>query len=770
MVSLSSFGPPLLSTLLAALWLVAASAAAHRLVGTTGTALDRTVATGLTGGFLGIAAFLLVGPTGLLDRPVAPYLAWGALAAVACFLARVSPFAALRTFGTAARETLDLVFAVRASARPALIALAVPAVLLLHEQLVIPPTAWDALTYHLTYPLHWLQSGELTTLPFGAGDPSPEYYPLGTEMLFYFGFVATGSDWWTAFAQVPALLGAAAAIAAIALRCGSTREEASLAAVLWMSLPLILRSAFEPMVDVFLAAFLFSTLFFLLRLLEMRTGEGAERGMLLLVAMGAGLAAGTKYTGPFLAVAVLAPPGVLVLRRLFRAPATDSRAARSSALTLAAAALLAVVAGGYVYARNLWIGANPFLPMEIVFGGSTIFPGSVASDAYFQHPTARLTLARFFASPRALLDFGPAFALLLAVPFAAQPERGSIRMTAIVLVLVLFVFLVVIPYRENRHLFVPLGLCCALLGPLPARLRRAIPWLVILHVPPTLYYWGKDLVLGGVHPRHAVLVPAIALVVIALSPGWRRAIRRRLPGPIPRRPLPAAGAAVLVAGLWTALALAHEGYHRHRYDGWLRFWSTRFESREGFRYRRDRAETAQAWGRIAELTRDTASTIAYVGNNLPYPLTGYGLANEVLVVPRANGSAFTGFRKRDFAREPTESAEVWLERTEELGVDYLCVFRQDAADDPARALPIEAEWADARPGTFELIYRTDAARIYRVLRQNRTSISMTGTSISTPTTVASAAPDCSPNSITAVAIATSKWLDAPISADGAASR
>ncbi len=47
---------------------------------------------------------------------------------------------------------------------------------------------------------------------------------------------------------------------------------------------------------------------------------------------------------------------------------------------------------------------------------------------------------------------------------------------------------------------------------------------------------------------------------------------------------------------------------------------------------------------------------------------------------------------------------------------------------------------------------------------------MTGTSISTPTTVASAAPEERPKSIVAVAIATSKWLEAPIMAAGAASR
>ena len=56
-----------------------------------------------------------------------------------------------------------------------------------------------------------------------------------------------------------------------------------------------------------------------------------------------------------------------------------------------------------------------------------------------------------------------------------------------------------------------------------------------------------------------------------------------------------------------------------------------------------------------------------------------------------------------------------------------------------------------------------------VRRQYLTSISITGTSISTPTTVARAAPEERPKSMTAVAMATSKWFEAPIMADGAAS-
>jgi hypothetical protein len=51
-----------------------------------------------------------------------------------------------------------------------------------------------------------------------------------------------------------------------------------------------------------------------------------------------------------------------------------------------------------------------------------------------------------------------------------------------------------------------------------------------------------------------------------------------------------------------------------------------------------------------------------------------------------------------------------------------------------------------------------------------TTDSMTGTSINTPTTVASAAPDEKPNRLIATATASSKKLLAPISADGPATQ
>jgi len=55
---------------------------------------------------------------------------------------------------------------------------------------------------------------------------------------------------------------------------------------------------------------------------------------------------------------------------------------------------------------------------------------------------------------------------------------------------------------------------------------------------------------------------------------------------------------------------------------------------------------------------------------------------------------------------------------------------------------------------------------FLVARHILTSISIMGTSVKTPATVAKDEPEARPKSIVEVAIATSKWLEAPIIAAG----
>src|SRR5687768_4354474 len=86
-----------------------------------------------------------------------------------------------------------------------------------------------------------------------------------------------------------------------------------------------------------------------------------------------------------------------------------------------------------------------------------------------------------------------------------------------------------------------------------------------------------------------------------------------------------------------------------------------------------------------------------------------------------------------------------------------------------RALQRIGVQADAETVAVQLLDHAAPASYHRCDRLTRyTTESITGTSTSTPTTVASAAPESKPNSVIAAATASSKKLLAPMRAEGPA--
>ena len=119
--------------------------------------------------------------------------------------------------------------------------------------------------------------------------------------------------------------------------------------------------------------------------------------------------------------------------------------------------------------------------------------------------------------------------------------------------------------------------------------------------------------------------------------------------------------------------------------------------------------------------------VAYTGNNLPFPLAGADLANDVRYV---NVAGTPGDRLHDFpcgscagpepapyrdgARFETWVANLRAARAEVLFVAalYPGVRRTIAAD--ADGFPVERAWADAHPEIFTPRFASPAARVYGV--------------------------------------------------------
>jgi hypothetical protein len=602
------------------------------------------------------------------------------------------------------------------SIRLAWFCVGVPLVVLFCDRAFAPPVAWDALTYHLTFPLHWLQSGHLDTLVQPTGEPSSTYYPLVGEMHFYWGLLSTGTDAWSALAQLPFLAFGALSVACIARIEGGGPGFALLAAALWASLPVALRQAVEPMVDIVQPAFFLAAAFLLLR---WRSEGGTWR--LVLAGAALGLAAGVKYTGLVWALSLCPLIFAAIARR---------RPGGRWVYPVLLALGIATVLGGYSYVRNLWAGGNPVLPLHLALAGRTLFPGARAAGEYFGSALHQPALDALAVSPRALLDLGPMVPFCLVGALVSLLGAGRIRSraastsyaTPMAALLGIALFLLAIPYREPRHVLVPASLAIAVLpGLVPERTSaRSVPWLLGLlpglNLPATLFYWAKDLARVGPGPRHASAVAAVVALSILL---WRSSHRTAAPGTAPSPPNRAgpslwrallAGSLILV--LLSALLAAYES---RRFAQWERYWSTRYPrgTREA---RADFAEAARAWRVVAERTRSIPTLVAYAGTNIPYPLAGYGLRNEVLFVPRNSNWESWHFDWTTRVPDPfgRPSLDSWLSNVRRLAPRYLCIFRELKGNDPQERFPIEAAWADAHRGMFRLAWATRWARIYEV--------------------------------------------------------
>lgn len=212
-----------------------------------------------------------------------------------------------------------------------------------------PPTAQDALVYHLALPAKYVEAGGLCEVPgnfFG-------YFPQNLEMLFTLALLL-GFPELAGFYHWLMGLGAVGAIAALtrSIRPGSS---GLLAATIFATVPTAALIAAWPYVD--LAVVLFSTIS---TLCFIRWQGERTRAWLLFAAIFAGFAAGCKYTAGF--------QGILIAAAVIWETRKDGfRRLASSAVLVSS--LVAALAAPWLL-RNAVLTGNPFYPFFYeLFGG-----------------------------------------------------------------------------------------------------------------------------------------------------------------------------------------------------------------------------------------------------------------------------------------------------------------------------------------------------------------------------------------------------------------
>ena len=281
-----------------------------------------------------------------------------------------------------------------------------------------PPVERDALAYHLTRALLWIQQ-EAVAPTHDAADIRIDELPPNSEILQGFTMLLSGSLRWVALPQLGALIATVLAVYGTGCRFGFRRREAAFGALLVATLPVFFLQAPTALNDLLVGALVAVATFFAL---------GRTPAEIVLAAVTVALLVGTKGTGLF-ALPVL----FLVAVSVHRGPRLVA------ALGIG---LIAIGIGAGWYIRNLRAGK----------GALGEAGGSIAADdglVAIAERTTRYALHAIElpgAPGKDKLLYVLAAALVLAVGMLSGRRRDAAVAAALTLVALL-----VLPLEELVH-------------------------------------------------------------------------------------------------------------------------------------------------------------------------------------------------------------------------------------------------------------------------------------------------------------------------------
>jgi hypothetical protein len=689
---------------------------ARRAFGATGAA-DTSIRTAILAFALIVMAGFTLGSLGLVGR--IPYLLFFA----GCF-------AASRLLKGDAREptvALKVPIVLAAVVVPAL------AFVIAVGAMESPLTLYDSLSYHLSFPARWLQEHRLSIIATPFSDEAQAYAPANGELVFLWLMLPFHGDFLARVGQLPFYLLGGVTLYALARRMGAMPEHAAYAPVFyWLSRPIVEQSVGADVDLICWGMFLTSLYIGIVAVDSNARRDWALWGISL------GLYWGSKY------VSLVYSP-VLLLLPLIRGPRLRALWAVPGILVFAAP----------WYLRNWAIAGSPIYPSSLAVAGVTLAQGAYSRAAMlnsvFHTTDPRLfpvMLSHAFGTPL-FLFWVPCFLggawmmwrtrtpwparLLLLMPIAMVPlywigVPDNVDSRFLLPVAILALLPLAFLFRTNRvwnavvHTLFAAAVVWLLVG-WHGELPVALPW-----------YMGGWLSLEGILARR-YLVGFIGLAGIAAG------LTALLPDK-PHRAVPALVALVGASSLTLAVAL--QTWCAPGRCALLQISPTFI-----------RAPMLLAWQWAGAHIMQT--TIAYTGNNVPYPLFGDHLTNRVYYV---NIDRHTDWRFHDYERAHRRRADevppasvlavssgvlqplpgparwwvdavrpryermegnrdAWIVNLKSLGVGYLFVsalsaYEIDYVWHNGAGFPIEDDWARLDPDAFTVIYENPQVRIYAV--------------------------------------------------------
>jgi hypothetical protein len=167
--------------------------------------------------------------------------------------------------------------------------------------LIVPPNNSDGFYLHLSRVGYWLQYGSF--FPYPTFYKLQNFYPFNAQAQVFWSILFWGTDQLAGFIQYFAAIFSSLAVFGISRLLGFTRTQSFFASLLWLSFPQVFYQSTSVQNDLVPAAYLASSIFFLIAWFK----DLGFRPAVYLSALSLALAIGTKQTALFIL------PGFIIL-------------------------------------------------------------------------------------------------------------------------------------------------------------------------------------------------------------------------------------------------------------------------------------------------------------------------------------------------------------------------------------------------------------------------------------------------------------------------
>lgn len=256
------------------------------------------------------------------------------------------------------------------------------ALVLLATALLSPPNTWDAMSYHMSRVLHWIQNRSLD--PYPTHIMRQIYMPPWSGLAIVQLQLLAGSDALANTVQWAAMLGSVLSVAWLARLLGAGRGGQAFALVFAVTLPMGILQATSTQTD-------YAVAFWLVAAAALGLRFGQEPGWILGLATGGalGLAALTKPTAYMYGLPLV----------IWLAASLPRKAVGAALKAVVPATALALALNAGHFGRNLRTFGSPFGPFDHAQSGAEARPH--AESRHGRHDVGRLlkNLGLHLASP-----------------------------------------------------------------------------------------------------------------------------------------------------------------------------------------------------------------------------------------------------------------------------------------------------------------------------------------------------------------------------------